>query len=138
MDERRLVRHETFRALCRARDLIHDAYGSPLTVGQMAKQAGFSPYHFLRAFQTAFGMTPHQYLTRVRIDRAKVLLARTGASVTDTCFDVGFSSVGSFSTLFSKRTGRSPMQYHREIAPLVQVPQGLASVYIPYCFMMRL
>ncbi|WP_394827423.1 helix-turn-helix domain-containing protein [Pendulispora albinea] len=129
-----LVPEATFRALCRARELIHDGYGEPLTVREMARQAGFSPYHFLREFQVAFGMTPRQYLTHVRMARAKELLARSGASVTATCFDVGFSSVGSFSSLFSKRTGRSPIQYHREIAPLVQVPAGLVRVYIPFCF----
>ncbi|WP_394841687.1 AraC family transcriptional regulator [Pendulispora brunnea] len=135
---RRLVRTDTFRALCRARELIHDAYGEALTLGQMAKCTGFSQYHFLREFNLAFGMTPRQYLTRVRIDRAKEMLARSGASVTDTCFEIGFSSVGSFSALFSKRTGRSPIQYHREIAPLVQVPAGLARVYIPGCFLAHL
>ena len=123
-----------FRRLLRAKAQMDDAYATTLTVDELARTAALSTAHFVRQFRAVFGVTPHQYLTQVRLARAKVLLARPHASVTQTCLDVGFQSLGSFSSLFARSVGRSPLSWHREVAPLFQVPQGLARVHVPYCF----
>lgn len=124
-----IVHDVTFRQLVRARDFVQDAYERGVTVSDMARVAGFSPYHFLRTFQRAFGETPHAYVTRVRLERAKRLLLR-GASVTEVCMEVGFQSLGSFSSLFAREVGLSPAKFRK----LVQVPGHPEKVFVPHCF----
>src|SRR4051812_23042787 len=97
----------TLTRLLRARDAIHARPGAPLSIATLAREAALSPFHFPRLFRAAFGETPHQYLTGVRLERAKRLLL-DGAPVTDVCLQVGFSSLGSFSALFAKRVGAPP------------------------------
>ncbi len=96
-----------------ARMLMEQDCHRPLSVAQIADRAGCSPFYFIRAFRRVFGLTPHQYLTRLRIDRARALLTYSELSLTDICFAVGYSSVGSFSTLFRRRAACSPSQYRR-------------------------
>ena len=84
----------------RARDLIDRDYAEPLDLDAMAREAGYSRFHFARAFAAAYGETPRAYLTRRRIERAKTLLRSANLSVTEICFLVGFSSLGSFSARF--------------------------------------
>jgi AraC-like DNA-binding protein len=117
-----LLRHEGFRRLCRARDLLRESREVSPTIEQLARDVGLSPYHFIRQFDAVFGITPHQYRIASRIERAKRLLAGDEQSVTDICMDVGFSSLGSFSTLFAHRVGETPSGYRRRIRPLVSVP----------------
>lgn len=131
---RRLVHDDLFRRLCRARDFIHDAHAETLTLPDIAHQAGVSPYHFLRSFRDAFGETPRQYLTRVRLERAKDLLGR-GEAVTDVCMQVGYSSLGSFSLMFAERVGMPPRAYQRKIRTLAYVPYGLFRLFVPCCFL---
>src|SRR5262249_811967 len=82
--------------------------------------------------------TPHAFLTRLRLARARHLLATTNRSVTDVCLDVGFSSLGSFSHLFSRTVGVSPSAYRRRLRPWVTVPGTLPRLLVPYCFAVRL
>jgi AraC-like DNA-binding protein len=105
------TRLELYRRLYRARDYIHASLSHPLTLEDMAAVACLSPYHFLRAFKGVFNQTPHQYLTQKRLERAQFLLMNTSQPVTDICFDVGFESLGSFSSLFRRHTGLSPRDY---------------------------
>lgn len=100
----------------------------------LAKQAGMSPYHFVRTFRHVFGKTPHQYLTGVRIDAAKNLLSGGDVSVTEACFEVGFASLGSFSSLFRRQVGRSPSAYQREVRAILQSPGIPRLTPIPMCF----
>ena len=123
------------RRLVRARELIADAYAEPLTLERMAREAGLSRFHLLRAFRATFGETPAEHLRRVRLARAKELLGR-GAGVTEACFEVGFSSVGSFSTLFSRAVGQSPDAFRRTVRGFGHVPVVLLSPGIPCCFAM--
>ena len=120
--------------LCRVRDLLRECHSQPLTLGDCAEEVELSPWHLLRTFRAAFGETPHAYLTRVRIDRAARLIALTGRSVTDVCFDVGFASLGSFSTLFKRHTGWSPAAYRRRARGWVSVPAAAGWVFVPYCY----
>jgi AraC-like DNA-binding protein len=96
--------------LRRARDLMDREYARPLDVPAMARTALMSPSHFSRRFRAAYGETPYSYLMTRRIERAKALL-RQGTSVTDTCFAVGCTSLGSFSSRFTEVVGQTPSQY---------------------------
>src|SRR2546430_10994598 len=102
---------EVHERLCRARNFIDECYDLPLDLDEISKQACLSRYHFLRLFREAFATTPHQYLMRRRIEKAKELLRSRRLSVTEVCFEVGFLSLGSFRTLFRKRVGDTPINY---------------------------
>lgn len=102
------TREELWRRLNRGRDFIHARFESALTLSEIAAAAHLSPFHFLRGFKAAFRSTPHQYLSKCRVERAKFLLDRTELSVTEICFSIGFESLGSFSSWFTRLTGSSP------------------------------
>src|SRR3954453_22334038 len=101
---------ETLTYLRRARDLIDREYAKPLDVPTMAQRALMSPAHFSRQFRAAYGETPYGYLMTRRIERAMALL-RAGMSVTDACFAVGCTSLGSFSSRFTELVGMTPSAY---------------------------
>ncbi|MGH9821799.1 MAG: helix-turn-helix domain-containing protein [Blastocatellia bacterium] len=105
------TREELYRRLHRARDYVEALFDSPLTLNDIARAACLSPSHLLRTFRQAFGCTPHQYLTRIRIQRARRLLTETELSITSVCLSVGFESLGSFSALFRRSVGLSPEKY---------------------------
>jgi len=102
---------DTYRRLMRAREFIDECYRQPLDLQQISGEACLSRYHFLRLFRRAFNKTPHQYLTQRRIEKAKELLSSSGLTVTDVCFEVGFESLGSFSSLFHKHVGHPPITF---------------------------
>jgi AraC-like DNA-binding protein len=122
------------RRLVRARDLARSRFDGEVRVEDLAREAGLSRAHFLRSFSAAFGQTPHAFITELRLDEARRELAR-GASVTEACMRVGFSSVGSFSTLFRARVGESPRAWQRRVRTLVPVAERWPSVWIPGCFL---
>jgi AraC-like DNA-binding protein len=128
----------TFARLCRARDFLGASYRNRLTIEDGARQACLSPYHFNRLFAQAFGETPHEFVTRLRIETAKRLLLAENQSVTDICFDVGYESLGSFSTRFSSLTGLSPSAFRRQARVNFGGFAGHCPVwplyYIPACF----
>ncbi|GAA3250019.1 transcriptional regulator [Streptomyces roseochromogenus] len=97
--------------LRRARDAMDRDYAQPLDVPALAKVALMSPGHFSRSFRAAYGETPYSYLMTRRVERAKALLRRGDMSVTDVCFAVGCTSLGSFSSRFSELVGESPSAY---------------------------
>ena len=96
--------------LRRARDLMDRAYAEPLDVPTMATKAFMSPAHFSREFREAYGETPYAYLMTRRVERAMALL-RGGMSVTDACMAVGATSLGSFSSTFTRLVGETPSAY---------------------------
>jgi AraC family transcriptional regulator len=110
------TREELYRRLWRAREFIEACFTERVTLRDIAAAADLSPHHLLRLFKAFFGETPHQLVTKRRLGRAEHLLLTTHRSVTDICFDVGFESLGSFSTLFKARLGVSPALYRA--APL--------------------
>ena len=109
---------------------MRHAYQHPINLPDISAQANLSPYHFLRVHKLAYGETPHEFLTRLRIDRAKTLLARGSHNVTEACFEVGFSSLGSFSTLFNQRVGLSPSEYRRYVRSSVAVPRTVRPLFV--------
>jgi AraC-like DNA-binding protein len=110
------------RHLLRARDLVDARYAEPLDVAALAAKAHTSPAHFSRRFKETFGETPHQYLLTRRIERAKHLLRETDRSVTEISLDVGFQSLGSFSTKFKEIVGGTPTEYRRKVRGLSPIP----------------
>ena len=112
----------TLAALRRAHDLIDRDYAEALDLDAMAREAGYSKYHFARTFAMAYGETPRAYLTRRRVERAKNLLRTANLSVTEVCFLVGFESLGSFSSLFRRLVGQSPSAYRASSLAAGAVP----------------
>ncbi len=102
---------ENLAHLRRARDLIDRDYAKPLDVPTMASRALMSPSHFSRQFRAAYGETPYSYLMTRRIERAMTLLRRGDLSVTEVCFEVGCSSLGTFSARFTELVGETPSAY---------------------------
>jgi AraC-like DNA-binding protein len=125
---------QTRRDLREARDFMRHAYGRPVTLPDISAHANLSPYHFLRVYKQAYGETPHEFLTRLRIERAKTLLARGSHNVTEACFEVGFSSLGSFSNLFAYRVGLPPSEYRRYARSMISVPSTVGTLFVPSCF----
>ena len=107
---------DTNRRMLRARDEMDRRYAEPLDVPTLAAIAHLSPSQFGRVFTSVFGETPHRYLQRRRVERAMTLLRRGDLSVTEVCFEVGFTSLGTFSTRFTELVGVPPSVYRREAA----------------------
>ena len=102
--------------LRRVRDRIDREYAQPLDVEALARGAHMSAGHLSREFRAAYGESPYSYLMTRRIERAMTLLRRGDLSVTEVCFAVGCSSLGTFSTRFTVLVGISPSAYQREAA----------------------
>jgi len=128
-----LLTHEGFKQLCRGRDMLAAMHDEPLSIRSIARELNASPFHFIRQFEAVFGLTPHQFRMRYRLDRAKLLLAKGQHSVTEVCMEVGFSSLGSFSSLFARRFGQPPSVYQRRARRMVQVPGAFAPALFPGC-----
>ena len=128
-----LLHDDTFRRLCRGRDLLATEYQSRVLLEQAAREACLSEFHFHRLFRTTFGETPHEFLTRLRMDRARQMLA-SESSVTDVCFEIGYGSLGSFSSKFRAQFGRSPVEFQREVRRIFGYSAPWHILMVPTCF----
>src|ERR1700674_2630612 len=117
---------ESNRRLLRARDAMDRTYAQPLDIPALARVAYVSEAHFIRSFRATFGETPHRYLQRRRVERSMFLLRETDRSVTDICFDVGFTSRGTFSRTFREILGQTASNYRLGNEPMLP----------PTCFQM--
>jgi AraC-like DNA-binding protein len=124
---------DVFVRLCRARDVLREEQERRLTIDEVAREAAMSPFHFIRRFSAVFGDTPHQVRIKARLDRARIMLVSGERSVTEICMEVGFSSHGSFSTLFARRVGVSPSEYRRRARSIVAVPGTVPTHLFPGC-----
>jgi AraC-like DNA-binding protein len=129
-----LLPDDTFRRLCRGRDLLASEYQSRVLLQQAARQACLSEFHFHRLFRAAFGETPHDFLTRLRMQRARQMLG-SGRTVTEVCFEVGYESLGSFSSKFRAHFGLSPAQFQREVRRVFGYNAPWRVLMVPECFM---
>jgi AraC-like DNA-binding protein len=121
---------EDLARLRRARDQMDRDYARPLDVPALARTAFMSAGHFQRSFRAAFGETPYSYLMTRRIERAKALLRRGDLTVTDVCFEVGCTSLGSFSARFTELVGESPSSYRaRSHEQGASIPACFAKMY---------
>lgn len=102
---------QELRRLRMARDRMDREYAQPLDVPALAATALMSAAHFSRRFREEYSETPYSYLMTRRIERAKALLRRGDLSVTDVCFAVGCTSLGSFSSRFTELVGQTPSMY---------------------------
>jgi AraC-like DNA-binding protein len=105
------TRAECHRRVARARDYLHAHADRPLELSDMAAHACLSPYHFHRLFKAVYGLTPHQYLRRLRLERASRLLRDSDMPVTRIALAVGFESPASFSRCFAAVWGMAPSAY---------------------------
>ncbi|MFC0185580.1 AraC-type DNA-binding protein [Pseudarcicella hirudinis] len=122
-----------YRRIVQAKVFIDKYYLQKIDLDNISDEAYFSKYHFIRLFKSIYGKTPHQYLTTVRIEHAKQLLQQ-GNSVTEVCFSVGYDSVSTFSSLFTKITGKTPsgyLNYHKQRKQEIQ-SEPLA--FVPKCY----
>jgi AraC-like DNA-binding protein len=125
-----------YRRLVQAKLFIDRHYAEKIDLDNIADEAYFSKFHFIRAFKNIYFKTPHQYLIFVRIEKAMELL-KTGSPVADVCYAVGFESVSSFSGLFKRMAGTTPSDYQshhqKRKARMLQSPL----TFIPGCFAER-
>lgn len=124
------TREELWRRVNRARDFLHAYLGSQIALSDVAAAACLSPFHLLRTFQAAFRETPHQYLNRCRLDRARFLLEKTRIPVTAICLECGFISLSSFSGLFHKNFGMSPRAWRASRGIVVEENSKIREVYL--------
>ena len=108
------TREQLYRQVFRAIDYAHANLAQPLDLAVLAKVAAMSPYHFHRTFRALIGQTPARYLTEIRIRRAGTLLDSTTRTITEICGDVGFASLGSFSSRFARVFGASATNFRRD------------------------
>jgi AraC-like DNA-binding protein len=131
-----IVDHDLFVRLARSRDFLAARSQQEVLLADAASMACLSKFHYLRMFRETFQETPRQFLQRRRMEMARHLLASTDRSIIDICLDVGYQSVGSFTTLFHESTGCTPSEYRRRTRPkqfaIRWAPQP---PFIPSCFM---
>jgi len=119
--------HPQIESLHLARAYVDNYYDQPITLKHISSAAGFSPYHFIRLFRQTYRQTPYQYVMQRRIERAKELLRSSDLPISVICYQVGFESLGSFSTLFRRVTGLPPSAYRSRASV------GHISTHVPFC-----
>jgi len=122
-----------YRRVLNAKLFIEQNYTASINLNEISGEAFFSKFHFLRIFKSAYGKTPHQYLTAVRIAQAKQLL-QTSRPVSEVCFTVGFDSVSTFTTLFKRLVRQTPALYQQTQAERQRQLKATPLKYIPNCF----
>ncbi len=103
--------------IVRAKKYMDTRFGEDISLDEISSAVSLSKFHFIRLFKRYYGVTPHQYLKGVRVAEAKKLL-RLGASVSQTCYSVGFSSLSTFTGFFKKYGGQAPFNFRRKKATL--------------------
>jgi AraC-like DNA-binding protein len=128
------IASDLYQRIVTAKLYIDENFREAIDLDKIAGQACLSRFHFHRLFTKVYKITPHQYLTQKRINKAKDLLDKDTLSVTAICNEVGFESIGSFSILFKKEIGFAPT-YYRNMAWLKQQQQKKQpKKFIPHCF----
>jgi AraC-like DNA-binding protein len=122
-----------YKRIVHAKLFIDNHYSEKIDLDNIADEAHFSKFHFIRLFKSFYGKTPHHYLTKVRIDKAKELLTKD-SSVSDVCYSVGFDSVTSFTGLFKKLVGASPSVFQKQQQKRNADITAAPLQFIPNCF----
>lgn len=122
-----------YRRIVQAKLFMDNNFSGSIDLDNIADEAYFSKFHFIRLFRKIYGKTPYQYLTAVRIEKAKQLL-HTGNPVAETCYATGFESLSSFSGLFKRLTGISPSAYLEKQKKLKTELSENPLQFIPGCF----
>jgi AraC-like DNA-binding protein len=122
-----------YRRIVFAKLFIDEHFAENIDLADIAGEAFFSKFHFIRLFKQAYGKTPHQYLTYVRIEKAKLFLAKEMA-IGDVCFSVGFDSESSFTHLFKRLTKLTPIAYKQQQRIRNIEIRTTPLKFIPFCF----
>jgi AraC-like DNA-binding protein len=121
--------------LVRGKVFIDQHFDEPIDLETVSANAYLSSFHFHRLFTKVYRITPHQYITRKRIDKAKELLKTGEISIAGVCTDVGFESHGSFTTLFKKHQGLAPRIYRDQAQLQQEKVKKQPRSFIPHCFL---
>lgn len=120
-----------YRRIVQAKLFIDQHFREKINLDEIAGEASFSRFHFIRLFKESYGHTPHQYLVSLRLREAEKLMEQSDLKIQEICFEIGFESVGTFTTLFRKIYGKSPKVRQNEILERGKQP----SLHkIPNCF----
>ena len=122
-----------YKRIVNSKIFIDDNYSQSIDLSNIADEAFFSKFHFIRLFKKIYGKTPHQYLIIVRVEKAKELL-KTGLSVSEVCYSVGFDSLTSFAGLFKKIVCLSPSAWQTQQQKLKEAITTSPLSFIPNCF----
>ncbi len=122
-----------YRRVVQAKLFIDNNLENDINLDAISDEAYFSKFHFIRLFKSIYNKTPHQYLTYVRIEKAKLLL-QNDTSVTEVCFAVGFDSASSFTGLFKKYTNLTPSVYQQQFQKRKEQIKAAPLQFIPNCF----
>ena len=125
---------DIYKKIVAAKLYMDQCFREPLCLEQISREACISRFHFHRLFSRIYHKTPHQYLTRKRIEHAQQLLVDKNLTVTEVCNSVGFESIGSFSGLFKKETGIGPSLYRNRELEKKQQARQTPGLFIPHCF----
>jgi AraC-like DNA-binding protein len=129
-----MITNHKFERLSASRDYIADNYQTSLSLSDIAKCSYMSRYHFLRSFKDVYGETPNEFLIRLRVEQAKKMLITENFSVSEICEKVGYTSLGSFSSLFLKQVGMAPTLYRRKLWSLSMEVNRFPAQVIPACY----
>jgi AraC-like DNA-binding protein len=122
-----------YKRIVHAKLFIDDHFAENIDLNNIADEAYFSKFHFIRLFKKIYGKAPHQYLTRVRIEKAKELL-QNDITVTEVCFTLGFESISSFTGLFKRHTHLTPSLYRQQFRRRQEHLKKAPLQFIPNCF----
>ncbi|MDW3193844.1 MAG: AraC family transcriptional regulator [Cytophagales bacterium] len=122
-----------YHRIVRAKMFIDEHFAEDIDIDNIADEASFSKYHFIRTFKTIYGITPRKYLISKRVDKAQEML-KAGSTVTETCFKVGFQSLTTFSGLFKKNVGMKPLQFQKKQKALKKDMIEKPFHFVPACF----
>lgn len=122
-----------YKRIVKAKLFIDNHYAEPIDLGNISDQAHFSRFHFIRLFKSIYGNTPNNYLIKIRINNACLLLAK-GHSVSETCNLVGFESSTTFAGKFKRITGKSPSSFQKEQEVKQKAIKANPLAFVPNCF----
>lgn len=123
-----------YRRIVQAKLFIDQNFRKKINLEEIAEEASFSRFHFIRLFRLAYGETPHQYLISLRMHEAERLMEDSSLRIQDICFEIGFESVGSFTSQFKKLQGKSPRVRQKEIFERTRIISVMPLKTIPGCF----
>lgn len=126
-----MLDYSVLSRLCAARDMLRQP--DTLSAAEVARTHGFSVYHFTRLYKAVFGQSPYQCLLDRKLKRAAFLLVTTDRPVAAIAYELGFASLGSFSTQFAKKESVSPSRYRKRFAHLPRSRNSLPSELQPGC-----
>jgi AraC-like DNA-binding protein len=133
LNQSEYAKYYLYARIVKAKLFIDNNYFENIDLKNIADEAYFSKFHFIRLFRKIYGDTPHQYLIRVRIERAKEFLAQ-GFPVSETISKIGFGSPGSFAGLFKRITGQAPSVYQELYSRRQERIKQEPFCFIPNCF----